>query len=148
MDVTAITLLATTAWPIIQPFVNAGITKAAEKVGESVPGKIWETVKSKFESKAETKKLLTDLQANPKDEDMQGAFRYQLKQLLQEDASFVTELSKLMEAAGSDFKGQVIGGGALAQGNGAKAVGQGGMLIEGDVTGNITIGNNNKINSK
>lgn len=148
MDATAVTLLVSTVWPVIQPYISAGITKATEKIGESVPGKIWETIKSKFEAKAEAKKVLTDLQTNPKDEDVQGAFRYQLKQFLQEDDSFAADLGRLLESAGSDYKGQVIGGGALAQGNGAKAVGQNGLLIEGDVSGNITIGNHNKINSQ
>lgn len=39
------------------------------------------------------------------------------------------------------------GDGAIAIGNGAKAVGKGGILIEsGDVGGNFTVGNNNRIN--
>jgi hypothetical protein len=46
------------------------------------------------------------------------------------------------------YSATLNGDGAIAQGNGAKAVGQGGVLIEGNLTGNITIGNNNKINSK
>ena len=132
MDATAITLLASATWPVIQPFISAGLTKATEKIGESIPGKIWETIKNKFEAKAETQKVLADLQTNPKDDDIQGAFRYQLKQFLQEDASFATDLGKLLEAAGSDFKGQVIGDGALAQGNGATAVGKGGIYIGGN----------------
>jgi len=48
----------------------------------------------------------------------------------------------------NQYQATQIGNGAIAQGPGAKAVGQGGMLIEGDVHGNITIGNNNKINSR
>jgi len=38
------------------------------------------------------------------------------------------------------------GDGAIAQGQGAKAVGKNGILIEGSVNGNIVIGNHNKIN--
>jgi hypothetical protein len=132
MDATAITLLGSAIWPVIQPFVSAGLTKATEKIGESIPGKIWEIVKGKFEGKPEAKKVLVDLQASPKDEDVQGAFRYQLKQMLKEDETFATELSKLLSAAGSDYKAQVIGGGAVAQGNGATAVGQGGIYIGGN----------------
>lgn len=41
------------------------------------------------------------------------------------------------------FIARVIGNGASAQGKNAKAVGMNGVLVEGDVTGNITIGNNN-----
>jgi formylglycine-generating enzyme required for sulfatase activity len=38
------------------------------------------------------------------------------------------------------LKAQLSGGGAIAQGNGAKAVGQDGVLIEGGVSGNLLIG--------
>ena len=47
------------------------------------------------------------------------------------DAAFAAQLSNLVESAGGDYKAQVIGGGAIAQGDGAKAVGQGGVMIEG-----------------
>ena len=136
MDLTAISQLGANLWPVILPFIGAGLTKATEKIGESIPGKIWQAIQGKFEAKTDAKKVLIDLQANPKDPDVQGAFRYQLKQFLQEDASFAASLSQLLSAAGSDFKGQVIGDGALAQGAGAKAVGARGVLIEGNATGN------------
>jgi hypothetical protein len=44
------------------------------------------------------------------------------------------------------YTASLTGDGAIAQGNGAKAVGAGGVLIDGDVSGNIVIGNNNRIN--
>lgn len=46
------------------------------------------------------------------------------------------------------YQATLNGDGAIAQGAGAKAVGKGGILVEGDVSGNIVIGNNNKVNSK
>jgi len=49
---------------------------------------------------------------------------------------------------GERMSAQNTGSGAIAQGPGAKAVGQGGILIEGDLSGNIVIGNNNKIEKK
>jgi hypothetical protein len=49
---------------------------------------------------------------------------------------------------GKSMQAKNTGSGAIAQGAGAKAVGQGGILVEGNLTGNITIGNNNKINDK
>lgn len=45
------------------------------------------------------------------------------------------------------YQASLTGSGALAQGTGAKAVGQGGILIDGDFTGNLTVGNNNQINN-
>ncbi len=44
------------------------------------------------------------------------------------------------------YQASLVGDGAIAQGPGAKAVGKGGILIEGDVSGNFVVGNNNRIN--
>lgn len=46
------------------------------------------------------------------------------------------------------YQATLNGDGAIAQGNGAKAVGAGGIMIDGNYTGNITIGNNNRINDR
>ncbi|MBP8003076.1 MAG: hypothetical protein KA314_30015, partial [Chloroflexi bacterium] len=46
------------------------------------------------------------------------------------------------------FVATVTGGGAIAQGAGAKAVGQGGVLVEGNVTGPIITGDIKGINSQ
>lgn len=47
----------------------------------------------------------------------------------------------------SQYQASLTGNGAIAQGPGARAVGAGGIMIDGDLHGNITIGNNNKINN-
>jgi formylglycine-generating enzyme required for sulfatase activity len=48
--------------------------------------------------------------------------------------------------SGIKYEATVIGGGAIAQGTNAKAVGAGGILIEGGVSGNgVTIGSGNKV---
>ena len=137
----------TSAWTTLQPFLPVIDTKAAEEIGKTAVAKIWTAIEKKFDTKAAAKEALEDLLKNPKDEDTQGAFRRQLKKLLEEDSSFASDLASLLESARSDYKAQVIGGGAIAQGAGAKAVGAGGILIEGGVRGNgVTIGNNNKVN--
>jgi hypothetical protein len=126
-----IPVLVTSAWTAVQPFLPIIATKGAEKLGEALVTDLWTAIKKKFDTKAAAREALEELLKAPADVDVQGAFRLQLKKLLQEDASFATDLEKLLTAAGSDFKGQVIGGGALAQGNGATAVGQGGIYIGG-----------------
>ncbi len=45
------------------------------------------------------------------------------------------------------YQATLTGDGAIAQGAGAKAVGKGGILVDGNLNGNITIGNNNRINN-
>jgi hypothetical protein len=42
----------------------------------------------------------------------------------------------------------VTGGGAIAQGHGARAVGQGGVYINGDVHGDIVTGNKTSTRDK
>jgi len=139
--------LVTSAWTTLQPFLPVIATKAAEEIGKTAVAKIWTAIEKKFDTKAAAKEALEDLLKNPKDEDTQGAFRRRLKKLLEEDSSFASDLAKLLESAGSDYKARLIGGGAIAQGTNAKAVGAGGIIIEGGVRGNgVTIGNHNKVN--
>jgi hypothetical protein len=143
-----IALVATNAWTVIQPYLPILATKTAEAVGGSVPpaiGKVWKTVEKKFDTKAAAKEALEDLLKSPDDTDAQAAFRQQLKKLMAEDEIFATELSKLLEAAGDTYKASLTGDGAIAQGTGAKAVGKGGVMIGGDVTGNINTGSDSSV---
>jgi hypothetical protein len=94
-------------------------------------------VEKKFNTKSAAKETLAELLKSPQDTDAQGAFRLQLRKLLEQDGSFVSELAALLESTSSDYRAQVVGGGAIAQGNASKAVGQGGFLIEGNVSGTI-----------
>lgn len=140
--------LVTSSWAALQPFLPIIATKAAEEVGKTAVAEVWTAIKKKFDMKESAKEALADLLKDPQDADAQGAFRKQLKKLLEEDSSFANDLASLLEKVGSDYKGQVIGDGALAMGTGAKAVGKGGILIEGGMTGsNLVLGNNNTINT-
>lgn len=140
--------LVTSSWAVLQPFLPIIATKAAEEVGKTAVAEVWTAIKKKFDMKESAKEALADLLKDPQDADAQGAFRKQLKKLLEEDSSFANDLASLLEKVGSDYKGQVIGDGALAIGTGAKAVGKGGILIEGGMTGsNLVLGNNNTINT-
>jgi len=139
--------LVTSAWTTLQPFLPIIATKAAEEIGKTAVAKIWTAIEKKFDTKAAAKEALEDLLKNPKDEDTHVVFRVQLKKLLEEDNAFASDLASLLESAGSDYNAQVIGGGAIAQGTNAKAVGAGGIMIEGGMSGsNIVVGNNNKVN--
>jgi hypothetical protein len=140
--------LANSTWTAIQPFLPIIATKGAEELGKRAVGEVWDLVKKKFEKDPKSEKLVKKLVENPQDNKVQGAFQYQLEELLEEDATFADQLEKLLASAGSDYKAQVIGDGAIAQGTGAKAVGKGGVIVDGNVTGNIVTGNNNKINHK
>jgi hypothetical protein len=140
--------LVTTAWNVLYPYLPIIATKAAEEAGKTAVVEVWTAIKKKFDMKAAAKEALEDLLKNPEDGDAQGAFRNQLKKLLEEDNTFASDLASLLEKAGSDYKAQVIGGGAIAQGDGATAVGQGGVHIGGNASGNtIVTGTSHTINS-
>lgn len=140
--------LVTTTWTALQPFLPIIAATAAEEVGKTAVAEVWTAIKKKFDTKEAAKEALADLLKNPEDGDAQGAFRIQLKKLLEEDSSFASNLASLLEKLGSDYKGQVIGDGALAMGTGAKAVGKGGIIIEGGMSGGtINTGDSHKFNS-
>jgi hypothetical protein len=141
--------LVATTWAMLKPFLPIIATKATEEISKMAVGKVWTAIEKKFDIKVAAKETLQDLLKNPQDEDVQGAFRLQLKKILEEDNSFASDLSKLLESAGSDYKTQIIGNGAIAQGKNAKSVGAGGVMIDGGVTSsNIVMGNNNMVNAE
>ena len=145
-----ITLLAASAWTVLQPYLPILATKAVEELGTQVPavvGTVWESIKKKFVTRTSAKEALEDLKQSPEDSDTQATFRQQLKKLMADDQSFATELSQLLEAAGDTYAASLTGDGAIAQGTGAKAVGAGGVMIGGNVDGNVVMGNENIVNS-
>ena len=147
MDIASI---SSSAWSILQPYLPILATRAAEEIGTKVPevvGKVWEAIKKKFETKPFAKEALEDLKKSPEDSDTQATFHQQLKKIMAEDQSFAIELGKLLEAAGDTYNATLTGNGAIAQGAGAKAVGQGGVMIGGDVGGNVVMGDENTVNS-
>ena len=62
-------------------------------------GKLWSAIAAKFKGKPAAEEVVKDLAAKPDDEDNQAAFRKELKKLLADDADFVNELAKLLQAA-------------------------------------------------
>ena len=145
-----IALLAASVWTVLQPYLPILATKAAEEIGGLVPeaaGKVWNEIHKKLNKEATAKDAWEDLLKSPDDEDMQATFLQQLKKALSEDESFAMELSKLLETVGNSYKASLTGNGAIAQGVGTRAVGQGGVMIGGNVTGNIVIGSHNNTES-
>jgi len=148
MDPATLSATAMAAWTLLQPYLPIMATKTAEKLGSELPdalGKVWDALKGKLVAKPHAKESLADLLKNPKDPDLQAAFRVQIKKVLDEDPAFAEEFKRLVEGAGAQINVQVRNG-AAAIGDGAKAVGKGGVIIGGDAQGNIIItGNDNDI---
>jgi hypothetical protein len=146
MDPILIPLLVNGTWTVLKPFVK----KEGGKILEKAVGKVWDFVKTKMESKPETASLPAEVANTPDDEDAQAAFRYQLKKLLENDEAFASQLDALVKEAKqvtvTNMTANLTGDGAIAQGENAKAVGAGGVMIGGDSSGNVNTGDNNTVN--
>jgi hypothetical protein len=154
MDPISLAPLVLSAWNLLAPYTKKIGGKLLEKAGESAPdvivGKVWDTVKEKMEARPETKSLPAELVKAPEDQDLQGAFKYQLKKLLENDEAFARQLEKLVGEAKqvTTYSATLTGDGAIAQGPGATAVGKGGLYIGGKASGNTIItGDHNSVNS-
>ncbi len=136
-------------WLALQPYLPLLLTEAAKESGKKIPaaiGKLWKTLTARMGKKPAAAEALEDLRAAPEDEDAQGAFRHQVKKLLTEDAAFAAHLTDLLAAAGTEYRAQLHGNGAIAQGKSATAVGAGGVYIGGNASGNtIVTGDGNDI---
>ncbi len=142
--------LVTAVWSALQPLLPVIAAKGAEEIGKRAAGEVWEAVKKKFESRPAAQETLADLLETPQDGDVQAAFRVQLKKLLEADPAFAAEISRLLRAAGEGvYFAHQSGNGAIAQGPGAKAVGAGGVMIGGNVSGSAIIsGEGNTVNAE
>lgn len=146
MDAVTLALTTQHLMPYLQQYGPLFLTQAVEALGEKVPdavGKLWQSLKAKFDTKTAAKEALTDLLKTPDDADLLVAFRVQLKKLVEEDAAFGDKLQALLkdaQATAPVTQGYATDGSAIAQGYQAKAIAKGGILIEGGVKGDFTIG--------
>jgi hypothetical protein len=129
--------IAATITGLITPFlVNMG-ESAAEEVGAKLPGKLdqlWQAISRRFQGNPTAVSVSRDLAMNSQDTDNQEAFSLQLKRILKDDPGFAEMLSKLLQEAQNEIRNT---------GNQNIAVGE--IRIDGDLSGNLTIGHNNQI---
>ena len=128
------------------------LDKGAE-LGKEVGPKALETAKEMFSLVLERigKKKPETAQEFPKDpETYRKPLEKALEAELKADPGFAARLKALLEkyeqaaqehaaATGTTYKATLIGSGAIAQGPGAKAVGERGVLVEGDVKGGVIV---------
>ncbi|MDX9990851.1 MAG: hypothetical protein RBS68_02270 [Anaerolineales bacterium] len=145
---TDINVVVAIVWTLLQPHMPIIATSKAQEFGKKVPeaaGKVWASLKKKFDTKEAARKALEDLIKKPDSEAFQTVFKVQLEKMLTNDSKFAEELSKLLpSAAGEVYNAHLDGDGAIAQGAGAKAVGAGGIMIGGNVSGNLVTGNSHR----
>ena len=124
----------------LSPYFLEGGKAAAKKAGEALIG----AIQRRFQDKPAAREALDDMRNDPQDEDVQAALRVQLKKAMKADEAFAADLAGLLEeakeAAPSAYQAAVHGSGAVAQGPGARAAGERGAVIDGDVHGSIVTG--------
>lgn len=136
--------LAATVTTLLAPYLAKLGESLMEEAGARLPdkiGKVWEMIAARFKGNPTASSIANDLVKNADETDNQEAFALQLRKILKEDEEFANSLQSLLKEA----QGQIsnIGDGAIAT-NGSIAIGK--IEIEGDLSGNFTIGNNNPVN--
>jgi hypothetical protein len=142
MDITAMARDVALFLAPVLPFFLALGGKAAEggaqKLGADTvakAGKLWATLRKSAAEPEAIEAAAKDLFDLPEDGDAQGAFRLQVRKLLEANDDLAAEVAKILGEARqtSSYHAVVTGSGAVAQGPGAKAAGEGGVVIGGNV---------------
>lgn len=147
MDPITLALTTQQLMPYLQQYGPLFATKAIESLGEKVPeavGKLWQAVKSRFDAESAAKAALEKLIADPQNDKLKNVVEFHLEEYLKNDQTFVEKIQPLLKeaqaAAPITYQAYATGGSAVAQGAGAKAVAKGGVILEGGVKGDFTIG--------
>jgi len=125
--------------PFLASLLNIGKqagAQAAEALGSQagqLATRVWERLSGKVASKPSAQEAVEDVAAQPEDEDALGAFRRQLRKILEDDPALRQELEALVEEgkqAGviADRGGVIVYGGISAQTGGVA-----GGIIQGNV---------------
>jgi hypothetical protein len=139
--------LATSITALLVPFLTKAGASVADEAIKRLPeavGGLWKAVAERFKAKPGAEVAANDLTADAADLDNQELFELQLKKLLKEDPGFAAEVSGLFDKAQASVSITQQGSGAVATG-GSVAAGSGGIAIGGSVSGNIVVGNQNKV---
>lgn len=127
--------LATAAASLLAPYIKKAGDMALDKLAEQLPnavGKVWNAISNKSGNLVEA---ASDLAKDPDNADNEVFFRKQLQKVFEKDQDFASLMTSLIEKADG-----------VVAANNSTAVRD--IKISGDLNGNITIGNNNQINSK
>lgn len=132
--------------PHLPALAGTASTSAAKALGTKAPDAVvalWRKLTGRMEAKPSASEAVSDLAASPSDGDAAGAFRSQLRKLLEEDSLFATEIQALVDQVHFQVGHQIVasGSGGVAVGPGSVAAGAGGVAIGGGASvGSITTG--------
>jgi len=143
----AITAALTPALPYLLKGTEEAAKEAGKKLGSAVwekSAKIWELLRPKVETSPSASKALERIVKQPERKEIQTAFQVEIEDILQAEPQLLAQLAELLKSAGDTqtYHASNIGDGAVAQGNGAVAAAKNSIAVGGNVTGNVTIGQN------
>ena len=127
--------LANDIWNLLQPLLPVLATKGAEELGKRAAGEVWDAIRNR----PETQKLTEEMVSEPENPDVQGAFKYHLRETLKSDPVFAAQLQALLENVQKETYGAKTRDGGIAQGKKPLAGGAHSVVAE-TVRGNIHYG--------
>ena len=132
------------------PYLLTAADEATGEVGKQMGGgalekvkKVWGKLRPAMEERPAALEAAKDAAKAAPDADEQGAWRVQLRKILEADPDLAQELQALVLPQ-QQYQAQVQGDGAIAQGEGAVAAGAGGVAIGGSVHGSVILGGGRK----
>ena len=143
--------LAQQTLEVLKPYLPVLATSAATAVGKEIPDAVkplWDAIHNRLSRREAGREALEDMADHPDNPDYITVLQVQVQKALERDDAFLVALRRLLEAARSEthYQATLRGSGAIAQGPGAKAVGERGVLIEGDVKGSVIVtGDDNEV---
>ncbi len=148
---TDIAQLAQQTVDVLKPYLPVLATSAAAAAGKEIPDAVkslWRSISERLSTREAGREALDDIAARPDDPAYLTVFLVHVQKALERDDAFLGELRRLLESVKPDthYQATLTGPGAIAQGPGAKAVGERGVLVEGDVKGSVIVtGDDNEV---
>jgi hypothetical protein len=125
---------------------------AAQAIKDAYAG-LKNLITRKFGDKADVESAIQGVEKKPASESRKGVLHEELEEAQVGQAKDVVEqaqtlLELLKEHGEITYKAELKGSGAIAQGAGAQAAGERGVIIGGDAQGTIITGDENEVESK
>ena len=116
----------------VTTFLASNLIRFGENFAEDASKKLWDGIRKKLSNRPSAATIIREFASKSDDSDIQEAFATQLQKALIEDHKFAQEVSELIQ--------QIQTSRDTSTSDENKGVGN--IVIGGDVSGNIVIGNN------
>ena len=142
---------------IIMTAIVAGAAAASKEIGAQAVKEAYTGLKTlitrKFSSEADVERAITSVEKRPESKNRQGVLKEELEaaqaaqdaDILERASALLDLLKKHGEEPQNYYRAELHGSGAIAQGKDAKAIGERGVMIDGNASGNIITGDGNEV---